>query len=142
MGMKIVEGSFADLRAHVRQTCKVAKSEVLRAMRKESKIILEIAQMNAPVDLHNLEDAIKMEEIKVGRERTFIEISVGGFVNGRNVDEYAAIMHEGSYNLGPISARKALSLNRMVGRKFLERALEEHEQTLIAKSIQAGMDAT
>ena len=45
-----------------------------------------------------------------------------------NVDKYVYPIHEGVYNLGPNSLKKQASQKEKVGRKFMDRALQDHEE--------------
>lgn len=127
-------------------------------MRDEAEKIVEKARSNAPVDKHNLEQAIKMREIRGGRDplsgkfaRARFEIYIDGTIednDGKPVSEYAMIMHEelapygaGFYNLGPASQAKASSGND-VGGKFLERAVDERRAIIAYKSRQIADRAT
>jgi HK97 gp10 family phage protein len=91
------------------------------------KIVKE-AQLNAPVDKHNLEDAIHMEKGYEGRGRLKVDIVVGGEVRGVDVDRYAMLIHENYEGMNPgkgtIKKREA-NPGRYVGGKFLERAVDD-----------------
>lgn len=109
-----------------------------KTMRASAKRIVKEAQLNAPVDDHQLEKAIHVVRDYGDRGRLEINIEVGGVVDGVNVDDYAALMHEGSYNLGPASQQKqAANPGRIIGPKFLTRAAEEEEEKLDSKMIAA-----
>lgn len=109
-----------------------------KTMHAAAKRIEKKAKLNAPVDEHNLEDSIRIERYTVERGRLALEVVAGGEVNGVNVDDYAALMHEGDYNLGPGSiAKQQANPDVVVGRKYLERARDEEEETLDEKMIHA-----
>lgn len=139
MGMRIV--GLRETQVSIRQTGERAKSHVLRQMRKEAQEIKKISQEQAPRDEGNLEEAHHVTEVKKGRERTVIEIEVGGVVNGVNVDQYALEMHESVYNLGPESLKKQAGQQRIVGRKYLERAVEERDREMQRRLQEAAEEA-
>jgi hypothetical protein len=139
MGVKLI--GIDSVSALLIQDGKRATSAALRQMRKEAKIIKELSVANSPVDEGNLEAAHAVEEIKKGNERTVIEVGVGGIVNGVDVDAYATEMHEGLYSLGPRSEAKQASNGHIVGRKFLERALDEREPKMKEEIETAVSDA-
>lgn len=139
MGIRIADDSLQNVILMIQQIGDKAKSEVLKGMRKEAEVIAEIAQMNAPVELGNLEDAIHVKEEKVGK-RIAVFVEASGTIRGRNVDEYAWVMHEGFYKLGEASIRKGQTLGRVVGRKFLERAANEHLPVMIKKLQQIAVE--
>jgi bacteriophage HK97-gp10 putative tail-component len=90
--------------------------------------IVQEAQLNAPVDEHNLEDAIHKEKGYEDRGRLRVNLVVGGVVRGVDVDQYAMLIHENyeSMNPGPGTlAKRAANPGRYVGGKFLERAVDE-----------------
>lgn len=104
----------------------------LRALRRGARKMRDQAVDNAPVDLGTLEDAIKTEEERGYRGRVQIRLFVDEStpVPGRTnktVASYAVRMHEGVYNLGPKSLQKQSAISgAVVGRKYLERAVDEH----------------
>lgn len=98
-----------------------------RTQAKYGDIIAETAQKMAPRKTGRLERAIRHERVRVGQGNTRISLV------GVDVDEvpYAGFMHEGweghpSYKLGPESLRKAQAVGEVVGRKYLQRALDRH----------------
>jgi hypothetical protein len=110
------------------------------------KIVKE-AQLNAPVDKHNLEDAIHKEKSYEDRGRMRVEIVVGGEVRGVDVDRYAMMVHENYEGMlravrkdgsqggpGPGTlAKRAANPGRYVGEKFLERAVDDQMPKIIAQ---------
>ncbi|AGC36052.1 tail completion or Neck1 protein [Rhizobium phage RHEph10] len=98
--------------------------------------IVETAKKMAPVDEHNLEDAIvKRVDYEGSRRRLAIDIEILPEVNGVRVEEYATYMHEGHYKLGPKSQAKNDSQSERVGPGFLTRAAEGEEDKLGARMI-------
>lgn len=103
----------------------------LEEMRAGADEIAELAAKFAPVDKGNLEAAIKVEEDRGGiNNRTRVYVGVDESVviddrDGKTVGDYAVIMHEGTYDLGPKSREKAARLGLKVGRKYLERAMKK-----------------
>jgi hypothetical protein len=138
MGIKItgaieVEQMFAHLADE-------APKRSLRALRRESKKLHTLARKMAPVDHGDLEQAIEIEETKVGG-RGKIEIEV--FVNtdkpvsdrpGKTVGHYAYEIHEHLTPMGPMqlgdrsNQKQILNPDVIVGGGFMERAGEEVEK--------------
>ena len=104
-----------------------ARQEVIKRARE----VMELSKAQAPMDLGNLEAAHRLDVRQSNSNQISINIAVGGFRGGVNVSDYAMEMHEGSYNLGPRSVAKAAANGKFVGRKYLERALEEKEGSII-----------
>lgn len=101
----------------------------LRHMRRVAKAVLDTSIANSPVDEGNLEAAHRLIE-RYGNDRRLIAtVDVGGVVNGVDVSMYAEYIHSGSWrNLGPRSQEKQdRSPGVLVGKYFLSRALEDHE---------------
>ena len=98
--------------------------------------IVDTARKMAPVDEHNLEDAIvKQVGYEGTRRRLAIDVVILPEVGGVRVEDYAAYMHEGEYNLGEKSEIKNNSQEETVGPGFLTRAAEREEEKLAARLI-------
>lgn len=104
-----------------------------KAMHRSADHIVREAKLNAPVDEHNLEESIR-KEISYGfRGRLVINIIMGGMVNGVNVDNYAVFVHENYSSLQPgpkTRAKQEANPQRLVGEKFLARAVKDNRQRL------------
>ena len=85
----------------------------------------EEAIRRVPVDEGDLERSIATKVTK-GLFRTKVYGEVYVAANALAAD-YAMAMHEWNYNLGPKSAAKQSASGVTVGRKYLERALDENE---------------
>ncbi len=111
------------------QTRRDAKKELYEGARQ----IMRASQQMAPVDLHNLEMAHKIETVRLNENYMTLSITVGGVVGGVDVDIYATRMHESTYGLGKGSILKnsANPPDRRVGPKFLERAVGMFELPII-----------
>ncbi len=130
MGMKM-----KGLRSTLSEVTQIA-NKTTRAMRrtldKEGLTIEEMAQENAPVLNNNIEDSIKFESTYDDSRRKTIQISAGGTVNGVNVDEYVELAHEHpQYGTGEASRRKARLTGKILGPKFIDRAVDERMPELI-----------
>ena len=102
-----------------------------------AQTIVDQAIAFAPVDKHNLEKAIKLLPFQGNQYSLRIVIDVGGFVGGRNVDEYAAIVHEYPWSKrGPLTRVKSPS----AGPRYLTRAFEKHRGK-VKKDLQDSMAA-
>jgi len=71
--------------------------------------------------------------LQASHERTIEDGGTFGTIEGAvfipansPASDYALYMHEGHYKLGPASARKQATQKEIVGRKYLERALNDN----------------
>jgi hypothetical protein len=134
MGVKI--SGMAELMQRLDTILERSSEGARQALEDGAKKIQKQAQMYAPVDLHNLEKAIKIDSDRGGirrRKRFFVYVDTNlpvPQVDGKTVGDYAFIMHEGVYDLGEKSKEKAALLGVAVGRKFLERAAKELEEEI------------
>ena len=137
MGMRVtgIEQTAFMLENIVRKTTRKA----LAAMRSGAKDIRDLAIKQAPVDEGNLEQSITISEDDGGinrRKRMYVFVDEDMAVESRpgaTVGDYAAEMHEGTYNLGPLSQEKQDSQSALVGPKFLERAVDELEDEIVGE---------
>lgn len=129
------------LLAELRNTGLLVPENARKAMTRAAERIVREAQLNAPVDLHNLEKSIHLtKSYSTFRGRLQIDIEVGGFVDGVNVDLYAMEIHENydAKRAGPgTRAKQAANPGRYVGGKFLERALASETPKLRPSLIEA-----
>lgn len=133
-----------ELKVAMRHAAEVVPDAARKQMRRGAVRIVDNAKKMAPVDEHNLEESIRQEKSYGYRNRLQIDIVAGGEVNGVNVDDYAVIMHESDYNLGPKSRQKQAGQTEMVGPKFLERAaLQEgkHMEGYTKKTVFSTLQA-
>lgn len=129
MGIKYNGPSASQVGAEVAE---IAKKKLARAKDAWLKGVNDIMQEsidNAPVDKHNLEKAHSITIEERGR-KLVARIDVGGTVDGVDVDKYAWVVHDGSYKLGPGSVKKAAT-GKKVGRKFLDRAIDDKTPDLV-----------
>lgn len=122
------DGTLNFLEAVLKQTGKRAMSGASRRMGIEAERIKERAVEFAPVDERGIENSIKVDK-EVGDNRRMVHsVYIDGDTisgDGTPVRDYVLEMHEGSYKLGKLSKEKAESSGVKVGRKFLERAVDE-----------------
>ena len=110
-----------------------------KTMRRNADIIEREAKLNAPRDTGALEDSIHQVLSYGFRNRLQIDIECGGFVDGVNVDEYAAMIHENYESLHPGAgtvAKRLANPGRYIGSKFLERAFEAQRDKLLRDAIE------
>lgn len=96
------------------------------AMQDEMRKVQKEAIANAPVDMGNLEAAIKITS--QDRRRTwivYVDESMPDDTGNYTVGDYAMWLHESSYDLGEKSVAKAASNGHHVGRKYMERPFQE-----------------
>ncbi|WP_276122562.1 HK97 gp10 family phage protein [Pararhizobium qamdonense] len=107
-----------------------------KTMHASADRIVQTAKKMAPVDEHNLEEAIaKKVGYEGSRRRLAIDIVIEPTVNGVRVEDYATFMHEGDYKLGEKSQAKNDSQDETVGPGFLTRAAEPEEEKLKARLV-------
>lgn len=104
---------------------------------------METSKEMCPVDDGELEQAHRLNVVRLNKDDMEVEIEVGGIVNGVDVSAYAWEQHErlapyGDMHLGPKSEAKdaANPPERFVGGKFLERAADIHEEDIASKLYQ------
>lgn len=141
MGMK-VRGTD-NLTLLLQQIGPKAVDAAREEMRKKAYIIRNEARFNAPSDFGALEKAIIVIEDREGintRKRFSVTVDEGapGGRQGTWVAQYAMEMHESVYKLGKISRAKQAQLpGTTVGRKYLERAMDEILPTIKPAMIEA-----
>jgi hypothetical protein len=100
-----------------------------KTMHRIANAVVKDAQLFAPVDKHNLEKSITKQVSYGERGRLQIEIAAGGYVNGVDVSEYVAKVHE-NYSMmkpGPGTiVKRAANPGVYIGEKFLDRAIKKH----------------
>lgn len=133
-----------ELITYLRNMAKVVPDHARRTMNNGADKIVAEAKLNTPVDTHALEEAIHKEVSKGNRGRLQIDIVVNGFVHGVDVSIYALKVHE-AYETevaprGPgkgTLAKMAANPGRIIGSKFLERAVEDEAPKMVKMMIQA-----
>lgn len=112
---------------------KSGREAAFATMKAETHRIKDISVMQAPVDTGELEAAHKVVINRNQTNKAHYNITVGGVVNGVNVDEYAQIIHDGIgwWKLGPKSIEKQGRVPVLVGQDFLRRAIRDNEAKLI-----------
>ena len=93
-----------------------------------AQIIAEEAKDLVPVLTQNLEDSIDWAVNKETEDEYEVVIFFDGRRNGFNYGEW---IHEGVYNLGKESLEKQARVGKVVGRKFLSRAIANKKQEVI-----------
>ena len=128
MGLTII--GIEGLQLHLKNVSEKVSKNASRIMHNAADKIVSEAKLNTPVDKYNLEQSIKQNLKYEYRGRLAIDITVGGFLNGVDVDLYAASIHEGyddnKPGKGTIIKRNA-NPGRIIGRHFLSRAAEDQE---------------
>lgn len=122
------DGTLGFLEAVLRQTGKKAMNGASRRMGIEAERIAERAALYAPVDERGIENSIKVDKQTGDDRRAVHSVYIDGSTisgDGTPVRDYVLEMHEGTYRLGKLSQEKADTEGVPVGRKFLERAVEE-----------------
>lgn len=125
-----------------------------KTMHRAAARIEKRAKLFAPVDKHNLEEAIHIEQGYGTSGRLQMDVVASGEVNGVNVEEYAELVHE-NYDApgmmpGPGTlAKREANPGVYIGRKYLERAGSVEERILqpnmiaaVTKTINTGVEDT
>jgi hypothetical protein len=121
----------ADTILGLRNTGERVAANARKVMHRAADKIVERARLMAPVDKGNLEDAIQKQVTYEGkRNRLAIDIVLLDSVNGVDITDYGREMHEGIYNLGPLSEEKQSRTGVQVGREFITRAAKEQKDKL------------
>lgn len=121
----------------------------LRALRAMGELVAREARLNAPVDTGELEEAITTIEERTRNSRGQfgqVTIRVGVDVSKLKLEDhkgydYSIPMHEGTYDLGPLSLEKQTTQTNEVGRKYLERALRDNEKKVrdaVQRAVERG----
>ena len=139
--MKIITKAHGveDLVLQLRNTADRVSGTARKTMHRNADKIVELAQLQTPVDKHNLEQSIRKEVGYGARGRLEIDIVVGGFVNGVNVDHYAAEVHENydDDNPGPnTEAKRNANPGVQIGHHYLERAVDKYRPKLQREMIE------
>lgn len=125
-----------------------------KTMHRTADRVVREAKLNAPIEEGDLEASITKHVKYEDRGRLAIDVTAGGENAIRNIDQYAALMHENYEQIirNPpqddygrelrerTRAKQAANPGRYVGGKFLERALEAEREKLMAKLIQSTTD--
>ncbi len=145
MGLEIL--GVKDTLMKLRRTEKTTHKRLLRHMRNSANDIRDLAREFAPVDEGNLEEAIEVGEGKegfFGRDRNVEFVGVNPAKLGEGYTKYKyrydIRMHEGSYQLGDASNKKAASNGKDVGPKYLTRAWQELEPEIVAGAKQIAAE--
>jgi HK97 gp10 family phage protein len=142
--MSVKMFGFKELTAELNNIEKRSSRGVRSALLHGSEKIRDLAKQYAPVDEGNLEESIKVAQEKditnSGRSKYYVFVDENQPAEGgKTVGFYATRMHEGDYRLGKGSQRKADSSGLLVGRKFLERAMEDLEEE-IKKDVEQNLE--
>jgi hypothetical protein len=118
----------------LRNIADVVPDKARKTMHRGADKIVKEAKLNTPVDTHALEDSIHKEVAYGARGRLEIDIVAGeGLEYAQEVHEHYESMKPGKATL----AKMAANPDRIIGSKFLERALQEQEPKLHADMIVA-----
>lgn len=136
MGLRVT-GLATVLRNFRRSEEKVARGS-LAQLKQAAEEVAKMARKMAPIDLGDLEEAI--EAVPVRTRTALGRFGATEFKVGVNIDkldlgrrggfDYSVPMHEGVYNLGPLSSIKQAAQGEQVGPKYLERALQQLQEKI------------
>ncbi|WP_027368957.1 hypothetical protein [Desulfocurvibacter africanus] len=101
-----------------------SEQDILKAMQKVEAAALEEAVKRAPIDEGNLQ--LSLQSKTEVRFRAYVAIVY--VATNSPASDYALVMHEDDYELGPLSQQKQAALPGVrVGHKYLERAFTEEK---------------
>lgn len=110
---------------------KVLDDRMNDVAREGAEEIMRLSRSLAPLDEGHLEDAHSVVERRTRSDNFAYDVIVDE--SQADLTEYLDFIHNGVYNLGPLSQIKA-SINGMpVGPKFLERAFDRTKPELLNK---------
>lgn len=124
---------FEEVKVQLRYMEEKVADLARKQMHRSAERIVKEAQLNAPVDKHNLEKSIHIEKAYGTRGRLNIDVVAGGVVDGVDVDQYVLEMHEfyENYEPGPATLEKMRqNPDRTIGSHFLTRAAAKEEPRL------------
>lgn len=151
IGLKLTGAK--EVRAALRYTADKVPDNARKAMRRMADRVEREAKLNTPVDLHNLENSIRQEISYGARGRLQIDVVVGGrmldgvVIDAKknrnlskqqrkrrvNVDQYAMEIHENYSQMKPGDGtikKRLENPGRIIGEKFLERALQDNRKQI------------
>lgn len=135
---------IGEVKARLRNIAQKVPNHGARTMRSEADKIEKLSKLQCPHDDGRLEDSIHQEVMTdEGNKRLVIDIVAGGEIRGRDVDDYAVLIHEnyeGQLKHGPgvnTLAKMAANPGVVIGSKFIERAVDAREEPLTKAMIQA-----
>lgn len=135
MGMTVdlsqVRGRIANLSALIKGNEQVILKQI-------SQTVSGAAKDRAPVDEGHLTADIKGEMQEAGGQKA----AVIYVPSNATTKDYAIPMHEGDYNLGPLSQAKQAKLGVRVGNKFITRAIDDSQEdmkTIIYYNLTKGL---
>lgn len=127
MGMKITNLSEVTTMFHLIE--REVPAEARRVLKWYAEEIVKTAKWYAPVDEYRLIRAIKLLPSQGNQYSLRMVIDVGGVIDGRSVDTYAAIVHEYPWSKrGPRTRAKG----PQAGPRYLVRAVDKHKAKLVA----------
>lgn len=143
MGLRI--SGLSTVLANMRRIESKVSSESLQALRSGADLLVRMARRNAPIDEGDLEAAIVSREVRnrtaLGQfGATNIQVGVDPSLldlESRKGFDYSIPMHESTYNLGPLSEAKQAGQQEIVGSKYLERAMNDLQETIQRKVEEA-----
>jgi hypothetical protein len=149
VNIKMDEASISKVFGKMVNAAKRSTRAARHRMEDGAKDIRDLARNYAPVDMGNLENAIKIGHEKGEKGRRIFVVYVDEAMtgkNGRSLSYYAKPMHEGTYTPSKKSESKGESLGiginkpgslEGVGRKYLERAFLKMEDEIERKLADA-----
>jgi len=123
-----LEADLAKLTRRLIAKGKKGHDEAIRIVREVTEKTQEEAILRVPVDEGFAEKSIE-SHVEGGRHVDEVEGSVFVPANSPAAD-YMIWLHEGDYKLGKKSKEKQAVVGPKMGRKFIERALEENKEPL------------
>lgn len=145
MKIKMKAVGLTELIAGLRHGAESVPDKARKTMHRGAEKILKEAVLNAPVDDAELEDSGHIVKGYEMRGRLKIDVVFGGIVRGVDVDRYAMQIHEnyeGMLRKGPgpgTLAKMAANPGRIIGSKFLQRAVDAEESKLKASLLKASV---
>lgn len=137
MGMRIT--NMTEVVYALQLTDRLVNDQAREVMKQGAEKIKNDARHFAPVEFHGIEKALKLLPSQGNRYSLRMTVAVTGVVNGRNIDEYAAIVHEYAWHKrGPLTRLKG----PQAGPRYLVRAVNKNKKTILdglEKAMSSGI---
>ncbi|WP_161598310.1 HK97-gp10 family putative phage morphogenesis protein [Pseudodesulfovibrio senegalensis] len=110
---------------------RATERQLKKAMTKAAMQFEAESVKRSPIDEGHLQSSHRHKVEQNGSDTTAIVY----IPTNSPASDYAIYMHEGTYTLGPTSLQKQGSVGVRVGKKYMERALLEEEDKIIATIV-------
>jgi hypothetical protein len=128
MASQVFKFDLRQLKQRKRELSMRQKRKTVEAGFEIAKLCEGAARDNAPIDKGPLSSDI-VGNVQTDPATGVLAAVISVPVNATSKD-YAIPMHEDDYNLGPKSTAKQAKLGNIVGKKYIERGIEDNKQEI------------